>query len=333
MIKQARSLADLTDTEFSGKVVLITGASGGIGEAAALEFARRQAKVIMLVRSLERGKLARDRIWEKHPAADLHLVCADISLVRSVAAFCRGFSEPHIDILVNNAGIFGAPFELTKEGVESTLAVNHLGHFVLTCMLLSKGQLSQGAKVILVTGAVYKRGNFEVSEWNSWTEESYKKMKAYSNSKLAVCLFALWLRSALRRLSSATAMVYAVHPGVVCTDIGRHVVRGCIAPCRPCLRCCMRCMMLSPRQGCKGILLRAADMETDSGKSGRYFNKCRSEPWHKPVLNSDLVTRCWDFSFELVKQALGDSDDDVLNRLKKLRELPQDTLADLEEQH
>uniref|UniRef100_A0A1I8FCB3 WW domain-containing oxidoreductase n=1 Tax=Macrostomum lignano TaxID=282301 RepID=A0A1I8FCB3_9PLAT len=249
------------------------------------------AKVIMLVRSLERGKLARDRIWEKHPAR------------RFALAFCRGFSEPHIDILVNNAGIFGAPFEADERGAWSPRWLSIIWAILwLTCMLLSKGQLSQGAKVILVTGAVYKRGNFEVSEWNSWTEESYKKMKAYSNSNWRSVCLPCGCAAALRRLSSATAMVYAVcTPVWFAHDIGRHVVRGCIAPCRPCLRCCMRCMMLSPRQGCKRHF--APGRRHGNGQRQEwkiYFNKMLAgEPWHKPVLNSDPGDALLDFSFEL----------------------------------
>ena len=202
-----------------GKTVVITGSNTGIGKATALELAKRRAKVVMGCRSMEKGKKAASeimRISGNKEVACFHLDLASLASVRRFAEVVLA-SYTQIDVLINNAGIMACPYCKTEDGFEMQFGVNHLGHFLLTNLLLDHMCEVPGARIVNVSSSTYKwvKG-IDFSDINS--EQVYQPMKAYSQSKLANILFTNVLA---RRLEGTGTTVNSLHPGIVRTELGR----------------------------------------------------------------------------------------------------------------
>lgn len=184
--------------KLDGKTVIVTGANTGIGKEVAKELAKRNARVIMACRNVEKGeKAASDIKRELLGHGELVVVKLDLASLRSVREFCDKInnSEKSLDILINNAGVFGPPFIPTEDGYETTFAVNHLGHFLLTNLLLEKLKESAPARIIVVASKLYEKAKINFQNLNG--EEGYSKANAYAQSKLANMLFSLELHKRL----------------------------------------------------------------------------------------------------------------------------------------
>jgi NAD(P)-dependent dehydrogenase (short-subunit alcohol dehydrogenase family) len=190
-----------------GRTVVITGATSGIGRAAALELARVGARVVMAVRNTERGE---------HVAAQMdgrgevrHLDLTDLASVREFAAGWDG----EIDVLINNAGVMAVPEGRTKDGFETQIGTNHLGPFALTGLLI--GHVTD--RVVTVSSGAHRMGKISLDDLN-WERRTYRRWPAYGQSKLANLLFTFELQ---RRLAEAGSPVRAVaaHPGWAATEL------------------------------------------------------------------------------------------------------------------
>lgn len=200
----------------SGRVAVVTGASGGLGLETARVLAARGAHVVLAVRDVEKGKRAAARIDGDTSVQALDLT--SLASVRSAAADLRA-AHPRIDLLVNNAGVMYTPRRTTTDGFELQLGTNHLGHFALTGLLLDRLLPVPGSRVVTVASNAHRmRAAIDFDDLQS--QRSYSRVRAYGQSKLANLMFTYELQ---RRLAShGTTVAVAAHPGVSRTELARN---------------------------------------------------------------------------------------------------------------
>ena len=200
----------------AGRVCVITGASSGIGQAASVALARIGASVVLVCRDRGRGERAMAEVAAAATAGQPSLELADLSSLQQVRDVAWLGQLPEIDVLVNNAGLVVARRQLTVDGIEHTLAVNHLAPFLLTSLLLPKLQASAPARVITVASTAHRGGRLDLDDLQ--LERSYSAMLAYANSKTANIMFT---RELARRLAGTGVTANCLHPGTVATNFGQ----------------------------------------------------------------------------------------------------------------
>lgn len=204
----------------SGKTVIITGANTGIGKETAIDMANRDARVILACRNKEKGLKAVEDIRSASGNTNVEFRELDLASLASVRIFCQQIleEESHIDILINNAGVMACPYWKTEDGFEMQFGVNHLGHFLLTNLLLERLKQSPSARIVNVSSSAHKRcSRINFDDINS--TKQYDSFKAYAQSKLSNVLFT---RSLARRLEGTSVTTNSLHPGVIRTELGRH---------------------------------------------------------------------------------------------------------------
>ncbi len=207
---------DLPD--LSGKTIIVTGANSGIGYEAALGFARKQARVVLACRSMEKAAAAAAQITAANPRAAVEIMELDLSDLKSVRAFADAFRGKHqaLHVLCNNAGVMAIPYRKTADGFEMQFGTNHLGHFALTGLLLDLLLASEASRVVTVSSGVHRMGRirFDDLQW----QRGYRKWLAYGQSKLANLLFTFELQ---RKAEAAGAKLISVacHPGYAATNL------------------------------------------------------------------------------------------------------------------
>jgi NAD(P)-dependent dehydrogenase (short-subunit alcohol dehydrogenase family) len=202
----------------TGRTAVVTGANAGIGLETARALAARGATVILACRDVAKGEAAAQRL-----AADparLRVVQLDLASLASVRSAADEIlaGGPRLDLLINNAGVMDIPFDRSVDGVELTFAVNHLGHFALTGLLLEQLLATPGSRVVTISSVAHHRGVLDLETIESG--DGYKPGAAYARSKLANLLFAYELQ---RRLAAAGAdtISLAAHPGIARTGLYR----------------------------------------------------------------------------------------------------------------
>jgi NAD(P)-dependent dehydrogenase (short-subunit alcohol dehydrogenase family) len=212
----AWTAADIPDQ--TGRIAVVTGSNSGIGYQTALELARHHARVVLAVRDIGRGEEALRRLRAQVPDATAELGQLDLADLGSVRAFAGSFPYQALDVLANNAGVMAVPLLRTVDGFETQLAVNHLGHFALTGLLLPRLLARPRSRVVTVTSWMHRTGRIDFDDLGA--ERGYHKWAAYSQSKLANVLFAMELQ---RRAEAAglDLMSIAAHPGWAATNLQR----------------------------------------------------------------------------------------------------------------
>jgi NAD(P)-dependent dehydrogenase (short-subunit alcohol dehydrogenase family) len=208
------------DADLSGKLVVITGGSAGIGIETARVLAKHGAKIVSVVRDQKKGQVAIELIKKSVPDADVELAVLDLfdlDSVRTGSGKIAG-KYPKIDLLINNAGVMAAPLSRTREGLEIHLGTNFLGHFVLTKYLIDNLLKAAPSRIINLTSSAHRLSPFRLDD-PFFEKEEYNKMVAYGQSKTASVLFALELD---RRYKDRGVRATAVHPGLIDTELGRH---------------------------------------------------------------------------------------------------------------
>jgi retinol dehydrogenase-14 len=276
-----------------GVTVLITGATSGIGEAAAYEFAKHKARVILACRDYQRGQDIASDI-EQLFGVKATVYQLDLGSLSSVQRFIQNVSsqESKIDILVNNGAVFKYGFSLSADDIEEQFAVNCLGHFYLTNKLFPILQASSG-RIVFVSSALHTRGQLHLEDLNE--SKLYKGNAGYYNSKLALSIYA---KELARRNQNSGVNVYCLHPGVVRTNLARHVKIPWIV--RPFVSLLARIVLPSPLEGCQTILYCSLAPEL-AAETGKYYGYCRKEDWSKAVLSNERYAEAlWNFSNALI---------------------------------
>jgi NAD(P)-dependent dehydrogenase (short-subunit alcohol dehydrogenase family) len=204
-----------------GRLAVVTGANTGLGFQTAQVLAARGASVVLAVRDTEKGKRAAARIAGTAPGANVTVQPLDLASLDSIRAAAGELRAQHpaIDLLINNAGVMFPPRQATRDGFELQFGTNHLGHFALTGLLLEQMLPVPGSRVVTVSSQAARiraRINFDDLQG----ERSYRRVAAYSQSKLANLMFTYELQ---RRLSGAgTTIAVAAHPGLAATELTRN---------------------------------------------------------------------------------------------------------------
>ena len=277
-----------------GKTVIITGANTGIGKQTAINLAKRSAKVIIACRSVERGKQAERDIRNLSKNENVHFRLLDLASFASIRKFCSEVlaEEPRLDILINNAGIMRCPYWKTEDGFEMQFGVNHLGHFLLTNLLLDRIKEAPAGRIVVVSSLAHKRAK-EINFDDINSTQSYDRKFAYGQSKLANNLFTIALH---KRLAETSVIVNCLHPGIIYTELGRYMK----------ISLWMKILLLpvgllilkTPWQGAQTTIYCAIDKEVD-GVSGFYFADCKRKEPAPQALDELAAEKLWSLSVKL----------------------------------
>ena len=282
-----------SNKSLKGKTVVITGANTGIGKETAVDLARRGARVIIGCRNIEKGKEALKEIQERSGNKDVFLEKLDLASLESVRTFADKIlnSEPRLDILINNAGVMACPYQKTKDGFEMQFGVNHLGHFLLTMLLLDRLKRSQPSRIVNVSSSAHRMGSGKINFEDINYEKSYNAWSAYFNSKLANVLFT---RELSKRLEGTHVTVNALHPGVINTELQRHsTLAKFVTPLVGWY------VYKTPEQGAQTSIHCAVSEEME-GVSGKYLRDCHIVEESKGAQDDDAAKKLWEISVKLV---------------------------------
>ncbi|XP_054857502.1 dehydrogenase/reductase SDR family member 13-like [Eublepharis macularius] len=271
-----------------GKTVLLTGGNTGIGKATAMDLARRGARVILACRNKERGETAVYDIRRESGNNEVLFMSLDLANLSSVRSFADAFlrSEPRLDILINNAGVeYGGT---SAEGFNLAFQVNHLSHFLLTHLLLDRLKHCAPSRVVVLASRAHRVGKIDFQNIHRPVDGQLKSFQAYCNSKLANILYT---RELANRLEGTNITCYAVHPGVVNTELFRHFPIWL----RPVMDAFSWVFLRDPVDGAQTSIY-CATQEGIERFSGHYFANCKLlEPY--PNARDDAVAKkLWEFS-------------------------------------
>ena len=202
------------------KRVIITGANSGLGKESAFALAKLGAEIVLAVRDINKGQSVKNQILNQTPSIVIEVAELDLMDLDSVRKFAANQSTKPIDVLLNNAGIMAVPFEKTKDGFESQMGTNHLGHFLLTELLLDAISKGTNPRIVNVSSSAHRLGKLksgDKSEINV-SKESYSPWTVYGNSKLANLLFTNELVRRLK-IANSNITVAVAHPGYANTNL------------------------------------------------------------------------------------------------------------------
>jgi len=278
-------------TSIQGKVVLVTGATAGIGQVTARELARKGASLTIVGRNPAKLTTVAEQIKAQTGNQHIETITADLSTHAGVQHVAYEFKKRHtrLEVLVNNAGAIYMSRQLSSDRLEMTFALNHLNYFHLTNLLLDVLKASAPARIINVSSDAHRGQTLDFDDLQG--EKSYTGMTIYGRSKLMNVLFTYELA---RRLEGKGVTANALHPGFVATGFGRNngklmsVVMTLISP-----------IAKTPEDGASTSIYLASSAEVE-GLSGKYFTDKR--PVESDPVSYDLAAaeRLWNTSLEMI---------------------------------
>ncbi|KAJ8266382.1 hypothetical protein GJAV_G00129810 [Gymnothorax javanicus] len=279
-----------------GKTVIITGANTGIGKSTAMDLAKRGARVILACRNKQRAEAAVLDIKRESGNAEVRYMHLDLASLKSVRSFAETFlkTEPRLDLLINNAGLLTTG--KTEDGFDIIFGVNHLGHFLLTLLLLERLKESSASRVINVSSAAHQYGHIDFDHLSTHKDlgvgdSLFGLLVKYSHSKLCNVLFTHELA---KRLQGTSVTCYSLHPGQVRTEMGRHVPilwRIILAP-------VYLPFSVDSDSGAQTVLY-CALQEGIEGLSGSYFSNSAVVSVSAKAKDDAVARRLWEVSERL----------------------------------
>jgi len=282
--------------DLAGKTILVSGATNGVGLEASVVLARRGARVLMVGRDPAKAAARLDEVKERSGSAAVESLLCDFASQAQIRELAREVHDrcDRLAVLVNNAGTVFPARTLTEDGIESTFAVNHLGYFLLTNLLLDLLRNGVPARVVNVASVGHYGGTLDFDDLGF--AHGYGIMHAYKRSKLCNVLFT---RELARRLAGTGVTANSLHPGVVATGIWTHGPPAWAPFMKPVMALIARAFMLSPAKGGETLVYLAASPEVE-GLTGLYFEDNRVREAAPLARDDALAKRLWDESAKLV---------------------------------
>lgn len=279
-----------------GRVTIVTGSSSGIGYESARALANKDAKVIIAVRNLGKGKQALEKIKSQNPNADVTVIHLDLADLSSIKKFGDDYKKQfsRLDLLINNAGVMIPPYSKTKDGFELQFGTNHLGHFALTALIFDLINKTPNSRIVNVSSSAHKYGNLNFDDLN-WEKRKYKSWNAYGDSKISNLYFTYELKSRLEQ-NHSNVKVTAAHPGWTATDLQRN---------SGLFEFLNRFFAMKPEKGALPTLRAAFD---ENAKSGDFFGpdgfmEMKGYPvkvdTNKLAKDTNIAKKLWNVSEEL----------------------------------
>src|ERR1700734_2108910 len=267
-----------------GKTVVITGATSGIGEVAAIRLAEQGARIVFTAREKSRADDTMAALKKANPVADHALHMADLSTLSEMKRVAGELArEPQIDVLINNAGALFNKRQETADGLEMTFALNHMAYFTVTNLLLAK--LKPGARIVTVASNAHRGAKLDFNDLQS--RKGYIGFPVYARSKLCNILF----NRELARRTGSGITANALHPGFVATRFGDNSA-GLM---RTVLKVAKPIGAISPEEGAKTIIYLASSPEV-ADASGEYFYECKPTTPTAEARNDEDARKLWEIS-------------------------------------
>jgi NAD(P)-dependent dehydrogenase (short-subunit alcohol dehydrogenase family) len=277
----------------TGKTCVVTGANSGIGKETVLELARMGARVVLVCRNRQKGEGALEEIRREVPSSQLDLLIADMSSLATVRTLAAQIQQkcPRLDVLINNAGAAVRERKLSADGIEMTVAGNHLGAALLTLLLLDLLKASAPSRIINVSSEGQRRAQLDMNDLQ-FEHRKYSPLAAYEQSKLLMNAFTFELA---RRIEGTGVTANCLHPGVVATNIWGadspllfKIIIGLVKP-----------FMLNSKQGAEVSLYLATSPDV-AQVSGKYFVK--SKPAESNPLSRDpkVAADIWQWTEKMI---------------------------------
>lgn len=274
--------------EIKNKIIIITGATSGIGKVTAIELAKKGAQLILPVRNSEKGEKVKKEIIEISGNNNVRIMTCDLESLDSVRHFADSFKKEYkqLDVLINNAGVWFSKRELTKEGFEKNLGINYLSHFLLTMLLLDIMKNTSNARIINLSSEAHRFTNINFDDLQS--EKNFNNFKAYGQSKLALILFTKKLHELLKETDIT---VNCLHPGVVSTNLFDKMGWP--------MKNIFQMFMIRPEEGAATSIYLATSDDVKN-ISGEYFKKKKVAKSTSFSNRKDAADKLWDISMKLV---------------------------------
>jgi NAD(P)-dependent dehydrogenase (short-subunit alcohol dehydrogenase family) len=273
-----------------GKTVVITGATSGIGEVAAVRLAEQGARIVFTARDEKRGAVTMEKLSRANGTAEHVMHLGDLSLVAEQKRVAAGISaEPRIDVLINNAGaLFNKRIE-TREGLEMTFALNHMSYFTITNLLLPRLKETPGARIVSTSSRAHTRGKLDFADLQA--RKNFRGFQAYGNSKLCNILFT---RALAKRLAGTGVTANCLHPGFVATRFADE--SGGMLP--YVVAVAKSLIAIPEEEGAKTIVYLASSPDV-ALVSGEYFYQCKVTAPTAKAQNDAEAERLWQESAKI----------------------------------
>lgn len=289
--------------DLSGKIVVITGANTGIGKYTATILAGLGATVIIGCRSIERGQKALEEIKKDANSDKVEFIQLDLADTQSIRSFAKEFNSRYnrLDILINNAGVMAIlERQTTKDGFEMQFGTNHLGHFLLTHLLIDALKKAAPSRIINLSSLAHTNGKMN---WDDLMgEKSYGALPAYGQSKLANILFTKKLAQLYEKDQIKSV---CLHPGVIRTELTRYIINNPVKKALFALTTpAWWFITRNVAQGAQTTLY-CALADYDKLTNGGYYNNCELAKESKLAKKAEDADRLWTESFKLLKLDAG----------------------------